>query len=56
MKEDFVIYGNIKKDITDGMYDEPLQKLKTLSEEEGTKDTHSLEEFKKANQQWRTKK
>ena len=56
LKEDFVFYGNIKnKDITDGLNDEQLQELKTLSEEEGTKDTQTLEEFKKATQQWRTR-
>ena len=56
LKEDFVFYANIKnKDITDGLNDEQLQELKSLSEEEGTKDTQTLEEFKKATQQWRTK-
>ena len=56
LKEDFVFYGNKKnKDITDGLNDEQLKELKTLSEEEGTKDTHTLEGFKKATQQWRTK-
>ena len=56
LKEDFVFYGNIKnKDITDGLNDEQLQELKSLSEEEGTKDTQTLEEFKKATQQWRTR-
>ena len=56
LKEDFVFYGNIKnKDITDGLNDKQLQELKSLSEEEGTKDTQTLEEFKKATQQWRTK-
>lgn len=56
LKEDFVFYGNIKnKDITDGLNDEQLRELKSLSEEEGTKDTQTLEEFKKATQQWRTK-
>lgn len=56
LKEDFIFYGNIKnKDITDGLNDEQLQELKSLSEEEGTKDTQTLEEFKKATQQWRTK-
>ena len=49
LKEDFVFYGNIKnRDITDGLNDEQLQELKTLSEEEGTKDTQTLEKFKKA--------
>jgi DNA topoisomerase VI subunit B len=56
LKEDFVFYGNIKNtDITDGLNDEQLQELKSLSEEESTKDTQTLEEFKKATQQWRTK-
>ena len=56
LKEDFVFYGNIKnKDITDGLNEEQLKELKTLSEEEGTKDTQTLEEFKKATQKWRTK-
>ena len=56
LKEDFVFYGNIKNtDITDCLNDEQLQELKTLSEEEGTKDTQTLDEFKKVTQQWRTK-
>ncbi|MEO7488621.1 MAG: hypothetical protein ABIU77_16035 [Ferruginibacter sp.] len=56
LKEDFVFYGNIKNtDITDGLNDEQLQELKSLSEQESTKDTQTLEEFKKATQQWRTK-
>ena len=49
LKEDFIFYGNIKNtDITDSLNDEQLQELKTLSEEEGTKDTQTLEKFKKA--------
>lgn len=56
LKEDFVFYGNIKnKDITDGLNVEQLQELKFLSEEEGAKDTKTLEEFKHATQRWRTK-
>lgn len=56
LKEDFVFYGNVKNtDITDALTDERLKKLKALSEEEATKDTDTLEEFKNATQQWRTK-
>ena len=56
LKEDFIFYGNIKNtDITDGLNDLQLQELKSLSDEEGIKDTQTLKEFKKATQQWRTK-
>lgn len=55
-KEDFVFYGNLKvADITDSLTDKQLQELKALSEEVQTKDTDTLEEFKNATQQWRTK-
>ncbi len=56
LKEDFVFYGNVKDaDITDSLNDEQLQELKALSEEDQKKDTDTLEEFKNATQQWRTK-
>ena len=56
LKEDFVFYGKVKDaDITDGLSDEQLKDLKTLSEEDETKDTHSLNEFKKDTDWWRIK-
>ena len=56
MKEDFVFYGKLKnEDITDRLNDEQLKDLKALSEELETRETQSLEEFKRATQQWRTK-
>jgi hypothetical protein len=56
LKEDFVFYGKVKDaDITDNLSDEQLKELKALSEEDETTDTHTLDEFKKATQKWRTK-
>ena len=56
LKEDFIFYGKVKDaDITDDLSKEQLQELKTLAEEDETKDTHTLGEFKKATDQWRTK-
>jgi hypothetical protein len=56
LKEDFVFYGKVKDtDITDELSNEQLKELAALSEEDETKDTHTLEEFKKATQQWRTR-
>jgi hypothetical protein len=56
LKEDIVFYGKAKDvDATDGLSEEQLKDLKKLSEEDETKDIHSLDEFKKATDQWRTK-
>jgi hypothetical protein len=56
LKEDFVFYGKVKDaDITDDLSNEQLKELKALSEEDELKNTHTLDEFKKATQQWRTK-
>ena len=56
LKEDFVFYGKVKDtDITDELSNKQLKELAALSEEDETKDTHTLEEFKKATQQWRTR-
>ena len=56
LKEDLVFYGKVKDvDSTDGLSEEQLKELKALSEEDETKDTHSLDEFKKTTDQWRTK-
>jgi len=56
LKEDIVFYGKVKDaDITDDLSDEQLKELKALSEEDESKDTDTLDEFKKATQQWRTR-
>ena len=56
LKEDIVIYGKEKDaDITDDLSEEQLKELKALSEEDETKDTHSLNEFKKDTDWWRIK-
>jgi hypothetical protein len=56
LKEDFMFYGKVKNaDITDGLSDTQLQELKALAEEDETKDSHTLSEFKKATEKWRTK-
>jgi hypothetical protein len=56
MKEDFVFYGKVKDiDIADPLSEEQLQELKALAEEDELKDTQSLDEFKKATEQWRIK-
>lgn len=56
LKEDFVFYGKVKDaDITDKLSDEQIKELKELSEEDETKDTDTLDEFKNATQKWRTK-
>ena len=56
LKEDFMFYGKVKNtDITDELSEEQLQELKTLAEEDESNDTHTLDEFKKATDQWRTK-
>lgn len=55
LKEDIVFYGKVKDtDITDDLSDEQLKELKTLSEEDESNDTDTLDEFKKVTQQWRT--
>jgi hypothetical protein len=56
MKEDFVFYGKVKDvDIADNLSEKQILELRALSEEEGMKDTMTLDEFKQATQQWRTK-
>jgi len=56
MKEDFLFYGKVKDaDVTDDLSDEQLEELKALSEEDDTNDTQSLDEFKTATRQWRSK-
>lgn len=56
MKEDFSFYGKVKDaDVTDDLSDEQLGELKALSEEDDTKDTQSLDEFKTTTRQWRSK-
>jgi len=56
LKEDFLFYRKVKDtDITDDLSNEQLRELKALSEEDETKDTHTLEEFKKATEKWRTR-
>jgi len=56
LKEDFMFYGKVKDtDITDDLTSKQLKELKTLAEEEETKDTMTLDEFKQATQKWRTK-
>lgn len=56
LKEDIVFYGKIEgADILDNLSEEQLKELKTLADEDDVKDTHTLNEFKKATQQWRTR-
>jgi len=56
LKEDIMFYGKAKDvDVTDGLSELQLKELKKLSEEDETKDTDSLDEFKKATDQWRIK-
>ena len=56
MKEDFVFYSKVKDvDIADKLSEKQVLELKALSEEDETKDTMALDEFKHATQQWRTK-
>ncbi len=56
LKEDLVFYGKIKDaDITDNLTAEQIKELTTLSQEDEQKDTMTLEEFKQATLQWRTK-
>lgn len=56
LKEDLVFYGKIKDaDVTDNLTEEQLKELISLSKEEEWKDTMTLDEFKQATQQWRTK-
>jgi hypothetical protein len=56
LKEDIVFYGSVKDgDITDNLDEEQLKELKALSEEDNLKDTMSMDEYKKATEQWRTK-
>jgi hypothetical protein len=56
LKEDFMFYGKVRNtDITDELSEEQLMELKTLAEEDESKDAQSWDEFKKATDQWRTK-
>lgn len=56
MKEDFVFYGKVKDaDIADSLNEKQILELRALSEEDEMKDTMTLDEFKQATQQWRTK-
>lgn len=49
LKEDMVFYGKVKDaDILDNLSEEQLKELKQLAEEDDTKDTDTLDEFKKA--------
>ncbi|MEP7372679.1 MAG: hypothetical protein ABI675_04770 [Chitinophagaceae bacterium] len=51
-----MFYGKVRDaDITDNLSDEQIKELKELFEEDATIDTHTLDDFKKAIQQWRTK-
>ena len=56
MKEDFVFYGNVENvDITEKLSEKQVSELKALAEEDEMKDTMTLDEFKHATHQWRTK-
>ena len=56
LKEDLVFYGKVKGSVcTDDITEEQLKELKALSEEDETKDTVSMDNFKKVTDQWRTK-
>jgi hypothetical protein len=56
MKEDFSFYaGTSETGMTDELTEEQFQELKALSEEPADKDAMSVDDFKKATQQWRTK-
>ena len=56
MKEDFVFYGKVKDaGIADNLNEKQILELRALSEEDEMKDTMTLDEFKQATQQWRTK-
>ncbi len=54
LKEDFKFYSKTTNtDITDDLTEAQLNELKVLAEEDETKDTHTLDEFKKATDKWR---
>jgi len=54
LKEDFKFYSKTSDtDITNDLSEEQLKELKALAEEDETKDTHTLDEFKKATDKWR---
>ena len=56
LKEDILSYGKKESaDIIDNLSEEQLQELKTLVEEDETKDTQTHDEFKKATDKWRVK-
>ena len=55
LKEDFVFYRNVKdSDITDQLSKIQMEELKKLAEDDDLIDTHSLDDFKKATDKWRT--
>ncbi len=54
LKEDCIFYGKIRNtDIADDLNEEQLNELKALAEEDETKDAHTIDEFKKAIDEWR---
>ena len=56
LKEDFVFYGKVENiDVTEGLNNNQLKELKALSEEDEMKDTITIDEYKNATAQWRTK-
>ena len=56
LKEDIVFYGKASDvDVTDRLTEKQIAELKALAEEDDLKDTISLEKFRQATQQWRTK-
>jgi hypothetical protein len=53
LKEDFVFYGKVKGAyITDGLYEDQLNELTELAEEDETKNIDSIDEFKIATDRW----
>jgi hypothetical protein len=56
LREDMVFYGRLAdSDITDNLSEAQIKDLKALAEEADEKETHTLDEFKNATQQWRTR-
>lgn len=54
LKEDFKFYSKSTGiDITNDLSEAQFEDLQALSEEDEAKDTHTLEEFKKATDKWR---
>ena len=54
-KKCFVHEGEKEIDITDGLNDDQLKLLVTLTEEDKMKDTYTLEEYTKLIEKWRIK-